>query len=68
VLHTTPAKYVELVRLGTGRDRLDAGQPVTDTAFRSGFGSAGSVRRTFIRRLGVSPRAGQQRFRTAMRG
>ena len=67
-LRTTPAKYVELIRLSTAKDLLDAGQPVTDTAYRSGFGSAESMRRTFIARLGVSPRAYQQRFRSAIRG
>lgn len=66
-LRTTPAKYVELVRLNTAKDLLDAGDPVTDTAYRSGFGSAESMRRTFIQHLGVSPRAYQQRFRTAIR-
>jgi transcriptional regulator GlxA family with amidase domain len=67
-LRTTPAKYVELVRLNTAKDLLDAGQPVSDTAYRSGFGSAESMRRTFVQRLGVSPRAYQQRFRSAIRG
>jgi transcriptional regulator GlxA family with amidase domain len=66
-LRTTPAKYVELVRLNTAKDMLDAGQPVTETAYGSGFGSAESMRRTFIQHLGVSPRAYQQRFRSAIR-
>jgi transcriptional regulator GlxA family with amidase domain len=66
-LRTTPAKYVELVRLNTAKDLLDAGEPVTDTAYRSGFGSAESMRRVFVHHLGVSPRAYQQRFRSALR-
>ncbi|HSZ41940.1 MAG TPA: GlxA family transcriptional regulator [Trebonia sp.] len=66
-LRTTPAKYVELVRLNTAKDLLDAGHPVTDAAYGSGFGSAESMRRTFIQHLGVSPRAYQQRFRSAIR-
>jgi transcriptional regulator GlxA family with amidase domain len=67
-MRTTPAKYVELVRLNTAKDLLDAGEPVTDTAYRSGFGSAESMRRTFVQRLGVSPRSYQQRFRSAIPG
>jgi transcriptional regulator GlxA family with amidase domain len=66
-LRITPAKYVELIRFGTAKDLLDAGLPVTDTAYRSGFGSAETLRRTFIQHLGVSPRDYQQRFRSAIR-
>ena len=66
-LRTTPAKYVELIRLNTAKDLLDAGQPVSDTAYRSGFGSDESMRRAFTRHLGVSPRTYQQRFRSAIR-
>jgi transcriptional regulator GlxA family with amidase domain len=66
-LGTTPAKYVELIRFDTARDLLDAGTSVTDTAYRSGFGSSESLRRAFIQHVGVSPRAYQQRFRTAIR-
>jgi AraC-like DNA-binding protein len=51
------------------RPRVQGGDrgPVTDTALRSGFGSAETLRRAFIRHLGVSPRAYQQRFRSAIR-
>jgi transcriptional regulator GlxA family with amidase domain len=66
-LSTTPAKYVELIRIGTAKDLLDAGHSVTDTVHRSGFGSAESLRRTFIQHVGISPRAYQQRFRTSCR-
>jgi transcriptional regulator GlxA family with amidase domain len=66
-LKTTPARYVELIRFDTARDLLDAGHSVTDTAMRSGFGSAETLRRAFIAHLGVSPRAYQQRFRSAIR-
>jgi AraC-like DNA-binding protein len=40
---------------------------VTDTALRSGFGSTETLRRAFIQHLGVSPRAYQQRFHSAIR-
>ncbi|HYZ57711.1 MAG TPA: GlxA family transcriptional regulator [Streptosporangiaceae bacterium] len=66
-LGTTPAKYVELIRFDTARDLLDAGSSVTDAAYRSGFGSSESLRRAFIQHLGISPRAYQQRFRSAIR-
>ena len=66
-LKTTPARYVELIRFDTARDLLDAGHSVTDTALRSGFGSTETLRRAFIQHLGVSPRAYQQRFRSAIR-
>jgi transcriptional regulator GlxA family with amidase domain len=66
-LKTTPARYVELIRFDTAKDLLDAGHSVADTALRSGFGSAETLRRAFIQRLGVSPRADQQRFRRAVR-
>jgi transcriptional regulator GlxA family with amidase domain len=66
-LGTTPAKYVELIRFDTAKDLLDAGNPVTETAYRSGFGSSESLRRAFVQRLGISPRAYQQRFRSAIR-
>ena len=66
-LGTTPAKYVELIRFDTARDLLDAGSSVTDAAYRSGFGSSESLRRAFIQHLGISPRAYQRRFRSAIR-
>jgi len=66
-LKTTPARYVELIRFDTAKDLLDAGHSVTETALRAGFASAETLRRAFISHLGVSPRAYQQRFRTAIR-
>jgi transcriptional regulator GlxA family with amidase domain len=66
-LKTTPARYVELIRFDTAKDLLDAGHSVTDTALRSGYGSPETLRRAFIQHLGVSPRAYQQRFRSAIR-
>jgi transcriptional regulator GlxA family with amidase domain len=66
-LQTTPAKYVALIRFDTARDLLDAGHSVTDTAMRSGFGNPETLRRAFIQHAGISPRAYQQRFRSAIR-
>ncbi len=63
-LGTTPARYVESVRIDAARAALDAGRSVTDTAHVAGFGSAETLRRVFVNRLGVSPKAYRDRFRT----
>ncbi|MEB3982171.1 GlxA family transcriptional regulator [Mycobacterium sp. 663a-19] len=67
-LGTTPARYVEMVRIDAARAALDAGRSVADAARMAGFGSTESLRRVFIDRLGVSPKAYRDRFRTASRG
>jgi transcriptional regulator GlxA family with amidase domain len=58
---------VRALRFDTAKDLLDAGHSVTDTAPRSGYRSAETLRRTFVSHLGVSPRAYQRRFRSAIR-
>ena len=67
-LGTTPARYVEMVRIDAARAALDAGRSVTDTAHLIGFGSAETLRRVFVNNLGVSPKAYRDRFRTTSRG
>jgi transcriptional regulator GlxA family with amidase domain len=67
-LGTTPARYVEMVRIDAARAALDAGRSVADTARIAGFGSTESLRRVFVDHLGVSPKAYRDRFRTASRG
>jgi transcriptional regulator GlxA family with amidase domain len=67
-LGTTPARYVEMVRIDAARAALDAGRTVADTASIAGFGSTESLRRVFVDHLGVSPKAYRDRFRTASRG
>jgi transcriptional regulator GlxA family with amidase domain len=64
-LGTTPARYVEKVRIDTARGALDAGHSVADAAQIAGFGSAETLRRVFVTQLGLSPRAYRDRFRTA---
>jgi transcriptional regulator GlxA family with amidase domain len=66
-LATTPARYVESVRIDAARGALDAGHSVTDAAHIAGFGSTETLRRVFVHHLGVSPRAYRDRFRTAVR-
>lgn len=64
-LGTTPARYVEKVRIDTARGALDAGHSVADAAQIAGFGSAETLRRVFVTQLGLSPKAYRDRFRTA---
>jgi transcriptional regulator GlxA family with amidase domain len=66
-LGTTPAKYVEAVRFDGAKAALESGHTVTETAERVGYGSPETLRRAFVTRLGVSPTAYQQRFRSAQR-
>jgi transcriptional regulator GlxA family with amidase domain len=63
-LNTTPARYVELVRLEAAQALIDAGHTVTSAAARSGLGSDETLRRVFLRHLGVSPTAYRHRFAT----
>ncbi|MEV6432165.1 helix-turn-helix domain-containing protein [Nocardia sp. NPDC051463] len=67
-LGTTPAAYVESVRVEAAQALLAAGATVTDTALRTGFGSDESLRRAFGRRLGITPSAYRARFRTTANG
>lgn len=67
-LGTTPARYVEMVRLDAARAALDAGRTVGETAHVAGFGSPETLRRVFVENLGVSPKAYRERFRSASRG
>jgi transcriptional regulator GlxA family with amidase domain len=54
----TPAKFVERVRLEAAQQLLASGDDsVEQVALRCGFGSAETLRRVFIRRLGVGPAA-----------
>jgi transcriptional regulator GlxA family with amidase domain len=66
-LGTTPARYVEMVRIDAARAALDAGHSITKAAHLAGFGSPETLRRVFVDRLGVSPKAYRDRFRTASR-
>lgn len=63
-LERSPAEYVGFVRFCTARDLLHAGHTVTEAAIAAGYGNSEALRRTFVARLGISPRKYQQRFRT----
>lgn len=60
---STPADYVENVRLGEARRRLsEAGSTVESIARSVGFNSADAFRRAFERRFGIPPSAYRERF------
>ena len=60
---TTPARSIERMRLEAARRLLgDTGLPVKRVAARCGFGSEETMRRGFLRALGVSPQAYRERF------
>jgi transcriptional regulator GlxA family with amidase domain len=64
----TPARYVERVRLEAARRRLeDDAEPVAAVASACGFGTAETMRRTFLRTLGVGPAEYRRRFQPATR-
>jgi transcriptional regulator GlxA family with amidase domain len=66
-LGTTPTKYVESVRFDGAKAALELGYTVAEAAERVGYGCPETLRRAFVPRLGVSPSAYQQRFRSAQR-
>ena len=64
-LGTTPARYVEQVRIEAARRLLETGDSgLTAVAERCGFGTAETLRRSFHRCVGVAPDQYRQRFRT----
>ncbi|WFR71073.1 GlxA family transcriptional regulator [Prescottella defluvii] len=67
-LNTTPARFVEQVRLDHAKALLDAGHGVAESARVAGFGSSETMRRTFVARLGISPSQYRDRFSTTGAG
>jgi transcriptional regulator GlxA family with amidase domain len=64
---TTPARYVEQVRLEAARRRLEeSADAVEAVAATCGFGSTETMRRSFVRALGVPPAEYRRRFRTSV--
>lgn len=65
---TTPARYVERVRVEAARELLErTPAPVPAVAVRCGFGSPETMRRAFLRVIGVGPSDYRARFRTSAR-
>ncbi|MGA2163589.1 MAG: DJ-1/PfpI family protein [Solirubrobacteraceae bacterium] len=62
----TPARYVERLRLEAARRRLEEStEPVAAVALACGFGTAETMRRSFLRALEVGPAEYRRRFHTA---
>jgi transcriptional regulator GlxA family with amidase domain len=65
----SPGRYVERARVAAARARLEAGDDGVETVARqSGFGTAETMRRSFLRELGIPPSACRARFARAARG
>ena len=58
----TPARAIERMRVEAARQVLDQGLPVKRVAARCGFGSEETMRRSFLRVLGATPRGYRERF------
>ncbi|MFJ4845523.1 MULTISPECIES: GlxA family transcriptional regulator [unclassified Streptomyces] len=66
---TTPARYVEQIRLEAAQGLLErSDDSMAVVARRTGFGSPESLRRAFARHLGVTPGVYRARFRTTGEG
>jgi transcriptional regulator GlxA family with amidase domain len=61
---TTPARFVERVRVEAARSELERGASVEATATACGFGSPETLRRAFLRVVGVGPSDYRARFRS----
>jgi transcriptional regulator GlxA family with amidase domain len=65
---TTPARFTERIRVEAARDLLaDTATPIDTIAANCGFGSAETMRRAFLRVLGVGPAEYRARFRSSAR-
>ena len=59
----TPARFVERVRIAAAREELEISTDNVDViAQKCGFGTSETLRRTFLRRLGVTPHQYRQKF------
>jgi len=66
---TTPAAYVERVRVETARRLLETtARSIEDVAGAAGFGTPEALRRSFARGVGLSPREYRARFGASQRG
>lgn len=65
---TPPAKYVEEMRLNAARHYIENPQtPIKEIVKRCGFENGEKMRRSFIRKLGISPQDYRNRFCTSQR-
>jgi transcriptional regulator GlxA family with amidase domain len=62
---TTPARFVERIRVEAAREQLEStATPIETVAASCGFGSPETMRRAFLRVLGVGPSDYRARFRS----
>ena len=62
-IRCTPGRYVERVRVEAARNRLESTTDTADTIARQcGFGTAETMRRAFLRCVGVPPQDYRHRF------
>ena len=62
----SPGRFVERVRVESARRRLEESSgSVDDVASDVGFGTAETMRRAFLRQIGVGPAAYRERFHGA---
>lgn len=65
----TPVSYVELTRVDFARRLLEEStSPIKAIAFASGFGSTATLRRAFLRSMGLTPQQYRRRFQTSGSG
>ncbi|WP_407866577.1 GlxA family transcriptional regulator [Phyllobacterium phragmitis] len=60
----TPARAIEKLRVEAARQMLGQFMPVSQVSRQCGFGSEETMRRAFLRSLGVTPREYRERFGT----
>lgn len=61
---TTPAEFVEMARVDAARRLLEESEtPLQRVASRCGFTSSDTMRRAFLRRIGIGPSDYRERFR-----
>jgi transcriptional regulator GlxA family with amidase domain len=66
---TTPARYVERARIEAARRLLEETKAgIEQVAHECGFGTSETLRRAFVRSLGVSPSDYRGRFRSTAQG
>jgi hypothetical protein len=64
VAGTPPADFVEMARVDSARRLLeDTDRPLQRVASSSGFVNPDTMRRAFLRRIGISPSDYRERFR-----
>jgi len=68
-LGLSPAAYVEMTRVDIARALLeDSRSPIKVIAHAAGFGSIATLRRAFLRQIGVTPAGYRSRFQTSGSG